>query len=1116
MGSFRIEGIVKDQDTLVGIADLVVVALDVDAAFPGVRGQSSWSPPSHLQGALTNDRLGSVLTDAKGRFSLEFDASDFASGSGETRPDILLAVVAPEVASGAAGEADAPVLHVSPVLRLKAGRREAYSIRLSSALVAQHRLIGARSTGPTDPKVMQADLQRTIATSRQLTAAKLEAFQARREAGTELHRAADELFAQFSLSGVSEAIRDRDTYLRASDDLAVLQGRVIDQGLARLAAREDRRTLHVDVGRDLVEHLDLLDPSGAVRTELSLPRLWQWWTTAVDTALERRRSAYETCAPLFREDQEDESDGEDGADPVAGGGGSDGDGAPPTAPPPADGTILDRVLAQLECATCPEEPLRYAQHLDPQHAGRDLSATIQGLELVAGPTDVTSYHDFQSVQVAFESIWTEAFDERLGELGRDIFTEVVRLQDDRWADALIGASRTTLNDPSSLKALLSEYRRISGNPVNTRLDRLFTELEQRLTEPYKFDVFAPNSINYGVVYTFRQTWKPGPYQVGRLVNTVPLAPKEERKYETKTVRKQSRGQKIIEERAFKGASESTTTSRAESEIVARATNKTSFTTTTNGQLNVEMVNMQFGTTSGMDAEKFSSSTKKNFRESVLKSAEEYRKETKLEVTISSEETFEASHSGTLVNPNDEIAVTYLFYELQRQYRISEQLHRITPVVLVAFEVPRPHEVDDDWLMAYAWIVRRALLDESFRPALDWLTQSTAGDEIALQELGVALQKQQKLVDELNRQLELRNQTTDTIMSQILGVMTGDAVVSTIKEVGDFVHGLLNPFAGLMGGDSGPDLEKFKEVLELQLERSEKEQQRLEARLRDAMSDLQSATARFGEAVQQHYNRQTAIAQLRLHVKENVLYYMQAIWDYEPPDQRFFRLYDLEVDWFEAPEAAAPVRRTVPVRDPATGEITWVETDVTLPIGGVLRSKRKLVDVADLDTLLGFKGNYAIFPMKESNWLHLHMMQDFVDTQTGGLRDPDRFADATTQELIDYLACIREHHPDVYAEERDDVVARIHERQQSPRREEEVVIVPTDALYLECLPGKHPILESFKLVHRAIDVKKVQAEVRKLELENLRLGARLLAGERGDPDVDKLIRVQGDGGVDVET
>ncbi len=72
----------------------------------------------------------------------------------------------------------------------------------------------------------------------------------------------------------------------------------------------------------------------------------------------------------------------------------------------------------------------------------------------------------------------------------------------------------------------------------------------------------------------------------------------------------------------------------------------------------------------------------------------------------------------------------------------------------------------------------------------------------------------------------------------------------------------------------------------------------------------------------------------------------------------------------------------------------------------------------------------------------------------------------------------------------------------------MVIVPSNSLYIEALPGTHPLLEDFKLIHRAVDVKKAQAEARHAELENLRLAARLANAELGDPDVEKKIVVEG--------
>lgn len=72
------------------------------------------------------------------------------------------------------------------------------------------------------------------------------------------------------------------------------------------------------------------------------------------------------------------------------------------------------------------------------------------------------------------------------------------------------------------------------------------------------------------------------------------------------------------------------------------------------------------------------------------------------------------------------------------------------------------------------------------------------------------------------------------------------------------------------------------------------------------------------------------------------------------------------------------------------------------------------------------------------------------------------------------------------------------------------------MFIEALPGSHALLEDFKLLHRAEDVRKVKAEVRHSELENLRLAARLAAGEHADPDIEKVIVVDGDASVSVDT
>src|SRR5438132_12561248 len=112
--------------------------------------------------------------------------------------------------------------------------------------------------------------------------------------------------------------------------------------------------------------------------------------------------------------------------------------------------------------------------------------------------------------------------------------------------------------------------------ASSRLTQLLTGLDKLLSEKYAFDVFAKDTINFGILITYRQKWIPQNYQVGDLVSTIPLAPKEVRRYTTRTVVKKSRAVKEIDDALTIRKKESIDTSRVDAEIVARTQDKTSF------------------------------------------------------------------------------------------------------------------------------------------------------------------------------------------------------------------------------------------------------------------------------------------------------------------------------------------------------------------------------------------------------------------------------------------------------------------------------------------------------------------------------------------------------------
>src|SRR5437867_3599714 len=119
---------------------------------------------------------------------------------------------------------------------------------------------------------------------------------------------------------------------------------------------------------------------------------------------------------------------------------------------------------------------------------------------------------------------------------------------------------------------------ILNNPQGraSRLAKLIRETSKYLSEPYAFDVFAPDSYNFGLMITYRQKWEPGAYQAGDLVATVPLAPNETRKFSKKRILKTSRAEKEMEKSVSSHSLQLSEVSRAELEIMQKTTTATNF------------------------------------------------------------------------------------------------------------------------------------------------------------------------------------------------------------------------------------------------------------------------------------------------------------------------------------------------------------------------------------------------------------------------------------------------------------------------------------------------------------------------------------------------------------
>jgi hypothetical protein len=649
------------------------------------------------------------------------------------------------------------------------------------------------------------------------------------------------------------------------------------------------------------------------------------------------------------------------------------------------------------------------------------------------------------------------------------------------------------------------------------IETLFKRLSDMLKERYLFDVFAPGSINYGLLLNYRQKWAPQSYQVGSLVKTIPLGAGEVQKYTTKSVTKKSRNAKELDESLRSSKEDKSVTQRVDAEIFSNANEKTDFNANASGSFKIGVYDVNAQTHFGKDQGVDSRNTKRDQRESVIKSAQEFRDQHRMEVTTDVSNEDEATSYRELRNPNDELTVTYLFYELQRRYLISDFLYRATPVIMVANDVPAPNEIDQAWLVRHDWILKRAILDDSFLPALEYLATDYTGEEIALITLEMAVQHQKAVVDKLSQQVMLANQSLGAATVGLTQAEDASVNDQRNKEYGKFVESFFDPLGISQAGnmDNGTSNRARLEFANEALDRAQAKVSDLTGQMKIELTALQVATDKYTAAATRHYGMLAEIDRLRLHVKDNIIHYMQAIWTHEPADQRYFRIYNLDVPVFEHNTTVNAVKSaTVPnatnARDLlAAADASHITYNVRLPKPTLSEKTKKLHEVADIDTLIGFKGNYMIFPLTDfDNYMTWYLIHNYVDFDASGafLSDPDKTADIDPSTLETAMATIKAMAPDTFAANEDkfvDVMVQLLSNET-----EQMVIVPSDQLYIEALPGTHPILEDFKLMHRALDVKKVQAEVRHAELENLRLAARLASGEYGDPDVEKKIVIEG--------
>ena len=675
----------------------------------------------------------------------------------------------------------------------------------------------------------------------------------------------------------------------------------------------------------------------------------------------------------------------------------------------------------------------------------------------------------------------------------------------------------------------AELERQATNKSIVPNNHTLNQLIERAASAYPAKYFAANkrqrSVNFGLLVNYRQRWTPTAYQVGELIKSVPLAPKEVRKYSKKIVKKEKRARKEIESNLDSLKSETNSTTRAEADIVQKAMDKTNFNASANGSFTTGV--WSGGGSSGLneDAENHSAETKKSFHEAVVKAAREYKNEHKVE--LETESTFESEfqESGEIMNPNDELTVTYLFYELQRRYRVEERLHRLTSVVLVAQEMPCPEDIDEDWLIAHRWILNRVMLDDSFKQPLRYVAEGQVAEEFALAELRKTLAQQRRLVEELKEDVSDSRALTESRYAALQRSMERTARATQRKDKSGGLFGFAKKLTSLSvvgafadqfigEGSESPETARIREAASQDAYQREIQKLRdQEGQLAQTNNSLGRATEEYTDRLSEHLANVVLVTELKNHVKDNITHYMQAIWMHEPFQQRWLRLKDVPVPLLKRAKRKYKINKIASVG--ALANVTHLRAkiypfattgDIILPPekeNGTLDTV-PLYQVADIDGLLGFRANYMIFPMKKANAITDFMMEPYVEKAAGayGITDPDDLGNISLDEFSEYVCCLKKN---LSSREfnglRVELTAQLKKLLQSPLRDDEEIVVPMDATYIEAILGHTPLIENFKLLHRQIDAADAQEDLRLKKMEKIRYAQRILEGRLDDPDAE---------------
>lgn len=265
-------------------------------------------------------------------------------------------------------------------------------------------------------------------------------------------------FATFSPSKRSPGVAEGSTYWVKGSNLGELQREIIRQDIERIKEDPAKGGIRVSASSEAAADLKLsVAEDGMVTSALTDEEILRY-VERID--LSASSDLIVECHLKKEVDERiNEITGSGGTTPAHPSPGDSSESDASTLDPTLDTAsaqlVRDKVTLQIENATSPEAMLRFGE---PARADQhDVLESTRAFRLEGGPADVTAYHDFFDLQIAFRHVWMEVFDAELAEMGQALYEEWVNVTEELGIHSDLGAI-TTVEELMKAKDELRKLR----------------------------------------------------------------------------------------------------------------------------------------------------------------------------------------------------------------------------------------------------------------------------------------------------------------------------------------------------------------------------------------------------------------------------------------------------------------------------------------------------------------------------------------------------------------------------------------------------------------------------------------------------------------------------------